>query len=137
MKVFNLTDISTKALRTHRLERQTLVVGKAVIAPGASDDVEDTPHMRRKLEHFLSAGAVAIDVLPPEYVSAKGKEPAHRARRPGARDERPESAVQAPAESGSGDARDEPTRLPPEAEAAVSDPDRLAQPSGGRRRRGG
>ena len=73
MKVFNLTDVPTEALVTHQLRSQTLVVGKAIVSPGQMAEVEDGPHFRRKLEHLVQVGALALDKLPAVYVAQKAK----------------------------------------------------------------
>lgn len=73
MIVYNLTDVPTKVLEAQHLVGQSIVVGKELISPGESKEVEDTPHMRTTLEHFLTMGAVAIDTMPPPYVLAKSK----------------------------------------------------------------
>lgn len=73
MKVFNLTDVPTKALLQRKLVDMTVVIGKTAIAPGASAELEGGPHVHHSLKHPLSVGAVAVDDLPKAYVEGKAK----------------------------------------------------------------
>lgn len=74
MKVFNLTDIPTKVLEQRGLVKKTIVVGRELVNPGESTEIEDTPRNRGRLQDLLRFGAVAIDKLPPTYAQAYAKE---------------------------------------------------------------
>ena len=74
MKIFNLTDVETPALKQRHMVNQSLVVHGKPIEPGASVDFplpEDRPIVARAVQHLLKAGAVAVDKLPDAYVKAK------------------------------------------------------------------
>jgi len=73
MKVYNLTDVPTKVLEAQHLVNQHIVVGKELVSPGGSAEVEDTPHQRGSLDHLVAVGALSIDKLPPPYALAKSK----------------------------------------------------------------
>lgn len=73
MKVYNLTDVATKVLVAQHLVNQHIVVGKELVSPGGSAEVEDTPHLRANLEHLLAVGAVSLEKMPPPYAHAKSK----------------------------------------------------------------
>jgi hypothetical protein len=72
MKVFNITDVSTPALRNQHLENQPLKVVDTVIMPGKSAEFRGTARERNEASVFLKSGAVAIDELPPAYAAKKG-----------------------------------------------------------------
>lgn len=71
MRVFNLTDISTKVLEQRKLIDQGIAVAKRLVRPGEFVEVEDTAHTRACLQDLLRVGAVAIDIPPPAYVKAR------------------------------------------------------------------
>lgn len=92
MKVFNLTDIETPLLKQHGLCQQTFAVGKALLAPGQSADVDDTylAQLGQGLRQLVSCGAAAVGQPPAAYRLAKEKatpapapEPAPAPRRRG------------------------------------------------------
>jgi hypothetical protein len=72
MRVFNITDASTAALRAQGLENQHIRVGSAVIAPGTSVDLRGTARERSELQSFLKVRAVVIDELPVDYAAKRG-----------------------------------------------------------------
>lgn len=72
MKVFNITDASTAALRNQGLEGQHIRVGETVIAPGKSVTLRGTAKERAELQTYIKVGAVAIDELPPAYAAKRG-----------------------------------------------------------------
>lgn len=71
MKVFNLTDVPTSKLQTHGMVGQTIVVGSALLGPGAYAEIVDEKHVREGADFLVSIGAVAFDKLPTEYVVAR------------------------------------------------------------------
>lgn len=72
MKVFNITDASTAALRNQGLENQHIRVGETVIPPGGSADIRGTARERSELSALLKVGALALDELPPHYAAKRG-----------------------------------------------------------------
>jgi hypothetical protein len=72
MKVFNVTDASTAALRNQGLENQHIRVGETVIPPGGSATLRGTAKERSELQVYIKVGAVAIDELPPAYAAKRG-----------------------------------------------------------------
>jgi hypothetical protein len=73
MKVFNLTDVPTKALVQRKLINQTIVVGRTAISPGSSAELKGEAHEHSSLKHPLSVGAAAMDDLPQVYIDGKAK----------------------------------------------------------------
>lgn len=71
MKVFNITDASTAALRNRGLENQHLKVGDVVIPPGGSAVLRGTAKETSELSAFVKVGAVAIDELPVVYAAKR------------------------------------------------------------------
>lgn len=71
LKVFNLTDVETPQLKQYGLVNQHIVVERALVAPGEYTQVADSPVARAHLRHYVSVGAVAVDVVPPSYVLLK------------------------------------------------------------------
>ncbi len=76
MKLFNLTDVPTPTLKQYSLVNSHIVVGRELLAPGASADLTDDAVTRAGLSHYVTVGAIAVDTLPPSYVVAKEKEKA-------------------------------------------------------------
>lgn len=72
MRVFNITDASTAALRNQGLENQHIRVGSTVIAPGTYVDLRGTARERSELQSFLKVRAVVIDELPVDYAAKRG-----------------------------------------------------------------
>lgn len=72
MRVFNITDASTAALRSQGLENQHIRVGSTVIAPGTSADLRGTARERSELQSFLKVRAVVLDELPVDYAAKRG-----------------------------------------------------------------
>lgn len=73
VKVFNLTDVPTPQLEQYKLTNQHVVVGRALIAPGESAEVEDTTTNRAALSHYVHVGAVSVASVTPAYAVAKAK----------------------------------------------------------------
>jgi hypothetical protein len=73
MRVFNLTDVPTKALAQHKLLNQTIVVGGKAIPPGGSVDLEGKRGEVASAHHPLKVGAAAIDDLPRYYQEGKAR----------------------------------------------------------------
>ena len=73
MKVFNLTDIETPLLKQHKMVNQTLAVGRALLAPGGSADVDETQAdgVRAGMQHLVRIGALAVNNAPPQYVKSR------------------------------------------------------------------
>lgn len=74
MNVFNLTDVSTPLLVAKSLSGVTLVVGRHLLAPGASCEVteEQIAPLRPGLQDLVAKGALAVGNQPPAaYVMAK------------------------------------------------------------------
>jgi hypothetical protein len=71
MRVFNLTDVSTPALKRHGLEQQTIVVGTALLPPGGMEEIGDEPHVRAGAQFLVDVGAIAFEQLPPAYMAGK------------------------------------------------------------------
>jgi hypothetical protein len=72
MKVFNITDASTAALRNRGLENQHIKVGEVVIPPGGSAVLRGTAKERSELQVYLKVGAASLDELPVVYASKRG-----------------------------------------------------------------
>jgi hypothetical protein len=72
MKVFNITDASTAALRSQHLENQHILVGETIVPPGASAEIRGTAKERSELQVFVKIGAIAIDELPAFYAAKRG-----------------------------------------------------------------
>lgn len=72
MKVFNITDAATAALRNQGLEKQHIKVGETVIPPGGSANLRGTSKERAELQVFIKVGAVALDELPAAYAAKRG-----------------------------------------------------------------
>lgn len=79
MKLFNLTDIETPALKTRGWLGVPITIGRTVISPGEEVDVGDTEIIRRDLLCFTVQGAIAVGARPPAYLLAQA-ERASRAR---------------------------------------------------------
>jgi hypothetical protein len=78
MKVFNLTDVETAALKQRGLVRHTFVLGKHLVAPGTSVVVnpDRMERMRKGIQELVTLGALAVGEQPPaSYVVAKAKAP--------------------------------------------------------------
>ena len=73
MRLFNLTDIPTAQLECHNLVNKTLAVRAALISPGDSVETDDDVLTRRDAAHYVTLGALAVDVLPPAYAVAKDR----------------------------------------------------------------
>lgn len=75
MKVFNLTDIETPELKQRGLSQQSIAVGDKLLAPGASDDIDDATlaRVRPELQRMVALKTVALGELPAEYKVAKEK----------------------------------------------------------------
>lgn len=72
MRIFNLTDVSTRVLEQQKLLNQHFAVGGHMVVPGEYVDVEDVNGtLRGNLVHLLTVGAVSIDNVPPAYAAAK------------------------------------------------------------------
>ena|SRR5688572_3504811 len=72
MKVFNITDASTAALRNRGLENQHIKVGETIIPPGGSAVLRGTAKERSELQIYVKVGAVALEELPVIYASKRG-----------------------------------------------------------------
>jgi hypothetical protein len=71
MKCFNLTDVETSELKRRGLVNVTLAIRSVLLPPGASSEVPDDEYSRRDASHYVSIGALAVDVLPSWYVLKK------------------------------------------------------------------
>jgi hypothetical protein len=71
MKLFNLTDIETPALKRLGWVSMPIVVGHALIEPGGELEVGDTALIRRDIHCYTGPGALAVDARPPAYMVAK------------------------------------------------------------------
>lgn len=94
--VHNLTDVATDTLKAYGLVEQQIAVDKDLVRPGESVEVPRDPHTLAKLGHLIEVGAVALDQLPPTYVSAKSAPKPAPAPQPAE-----EAPVEAMEESGS------------------------------------
>jgi len=72
MRVFNITDASTAALRERGLENQHIRVGDTVIAPGSYADLRGTARETSELQVYVKVRAVALDELPVDYAKKRG-----------------------------------------------------------------
>lgn len=72
MRVFNITDASTAALRSRSLENQHIRVGDTVIPPGGSADLRGTAREMSELQPLVRVRAVALDELPVDYAAKRG-----------------------------------------------------------------
>lgn len=84
MKIFNLTDVTTKTLQQRHAVGQTYVIGGKPIAPGASVEYPEGSRLvlTRESAHLTNIGALAIDKLPDEYLKAKPSANAPKAAAP-------------------------------------------------------
>lgn len=71
MKVFNITDASTAALRSQGLENQHIKVGETVIPPGGSVVLRGTAKERSELQVYVKVGAVSLEELPVLYATRR------------------------------------------------------------------
>lgn len=71
MRVFNLTDVATDKLSKEKLVNTPIVIGRHLIAPGKSIEVEDTPALRLAASKYVQLGCAAVDTLPHAYLRAK------------------------------------------------------------------
>lgn len=71
---YNITDVETPELKNKRLVGATLALRNVLISPGGSAEVPDDEMSRRDIKCYVDLGAIAVDVLPAEYVLAKGRE---------------------------------------------------------------
>ncbi len=68
MKVFNLTDVSTRQLRHQGLANCPIKVDGVIIQPGTHGEVRDTSATRKYLQqNFVNRDAVAMDKVPKGY----------------------------------------------------------------------
>ena len=72
MKVFNITDASTAALRSRGLENQHIRVGETIIAPGGSATLRGTAKERSELQVYIKVGALTLEELPVAYAAKRG-----------------------------------------------------------------
>jgi hypothetical protein len=72
MRIFNLTDVSTKTLKNHGLVNQTFSIGGQDVAPGSSVVVDSSngPLVAKQIAHLLRFGAVSLDKAPANYKPA-------------------------------------------------------------------
>jgi len=84
MKVFNLTDVSTKQLEQHKLVGHTVVVANKLLGPGDMVEVQEnrTQMIRDGIDKLVGMGVLAVDKLPPTYQVAKSKQPAPAPAKP-------------------------------------------------------
>jgi len=73
MRVYNITDIETDALKAAFLTNVSIVANGVVIAPGTSEEVGRVD--LSEIKRFLAIGALAIN-NPPEGYKPKPKEKA-------------------------------------------------------------
>ena len=81
MKVLNLTGGPAEKLAPYAMENHTIAVGDFVFEPNKAVDVppEKEAHIRALLEHFITIGAVGIDVEePPPLDRPESSEPLPR-----------------------------------------------------------
>ncbi len=74
MKVWNLTDVPTAQLQQHSMVDHTFAVGRELIAPGTSVDVEEASliSIRGGLQQLVAMGVACVGTQPPaSYVLAK------------------------------------------------------------------
>lgn len=71
MKIFNLTDVETPALKERGLSNQPIIVHRWVINPGEGCEVQDSDQVRRALRGYVKDGMASVNVLPPSYVVKK------------------------------------------------------------------
>jgi hypothetical protein len=74
LRCYNLTDVETADLKSRNLFQIPLIVRTAIISPGGFVDLPDDDATRREAKCFVDLGALAIDILPPAYVLARGRE---------------------------------------------------------------
>jgi len=67
VKVYNLTDVETPALKQAKLLRQTIAVGRTLVRPGEAVDVLKEVLLTRDAKHFLAVGALAQEKVPAAY----------------------------------------------------------------------
>jgi len=68
MKVFNLTDVPTAAIKSQSLVSVPIKVGGIVIWPGQSAEVGPFP--LHDVQRLITCGALALNAPPAEYVAA-------------------------------------------------------------------
>lgn len=75
MKVFNLTDIETKALAQRNLMQQHVAVGDQMLAPGESVDIDDATFARiqHHLQELVMVGVLACGEETADYQAAKAQ----------------------------------------------------------------
>lgn len=72
MRVFNITDASTAALRARGLENQHIRVGTTVIAPGGYADLRGTAKELSELQQLVKVRALVPEELPVDYAAKRG-----------------------------------------------------------------
>lgn len=74
MKVWNLTDVSTPALKRAGKVNRPLVLWREVIAPGQSVDIPDevfTPQLKEQAAAYVRLGMLSLGLPPAAYLRAK------------------------------------------------------------------
>lgn len=72
MKVFNITDVETRALKQQGLVGVSIKVGEVSIAPGESQELRGTAKEKSEVAAFIRRGAASVDQLPPGYAHKRG-----------------------------------------------------------------
>jgi hypothetical protein len=85
VKVFNISDVETKQLKQRGLVSHSVVIGKQLLAPGASADVPDdvVQHKLEGLNELVEFGVIALNTPPRGYAAkAPEAEPAKEEEKP-------------------------------------------------------
>jgi hypothetical protein len=71
--VYNMTDVSTPALKQRGMVGITIAVGPKLLPPGASGAIpdEDLKRLLGGLQKLVTLGALAVNQLPAAYVTAR------------------------------------------------------------------
>lgn len=73
VRLYNLTDVGTPELKASGQENITVAGRDFSIPPGEFREVWVTPYNQSVIQHAVSAGLLAMDVLPTEYLVKKEK----------------------------------------------------------------
>jgi hypothetical protein len=72
MRVFNITDSDTQALRAQGLSNQHLRIVDTVIPCGGSAELRGTAREKSEMRIYLKVRAITIDELPEDYAAMRG-----------------------------------------------------------------
>lgn len=73
--VKNLTKEPSDNVKAHALDNARIPVGKQIVDPGNSVEIDDDPFVRKQLAHFERMGAVAVEEVKARPARPKAEPP--------------------------------------------------------------